>query len=1110
MFLNIDPRKFICYGLLFAFFVNILGPAPARADDFHLPSPGTLVVLSPEFNPPILKGLKVHPDNPFRFDFILDQGDNSTSLLQRGGQGELKQQAAKLIKYFLASLTIPEKDLWVNLSPYEKNRIVPESFGLTEMGRDLLAEDYMLKQITASLIYPEGETGRKFWKRIYAEAAKKFGTTNIPVNTFNKVWIVPEKAVVYENAKAGTAYVVESKLKVMLEEDYLSLSRHQQNKSHSIASQVIRDIVIPELTKEVNEDKNFSQLRQVYNSLILATWYKKKIKDSILAQVYADKNKVAGIASLRGSVTTEGIYQRYLQAFKKGVYNYIKEDQDPLTQQTIPRKYFSGGEMLININEAMQVTRSAPNNFSHHGDLAVVASQINGISSAPRGLGLQDRAMTAEQLADGVIDYFLGLKRNEDIIMWKRIIKNDQGFPMAPEEFLTGNKIDEGKVNLFAQVLNQKWKQEGSFDGRRSFAEALGPIFELVPILYISRGGSTEELWLRHQLLDCFLRSDAFSLSERALGQSLVVLSHVTHLGFYGLHPETKEPVFIDNDLLISALEAYLSTLIQLSKEELAQVLPGRDGKFNPLNITLEDFLLWVLILGIDPSIHALSGQPTADEIAERTYTTEQVLEHLYGTTDLKQVMVKAMQKAFTNKLLADHANKDKVAELLRRALSIPEDEFERKGFKSPYRYGVQKISLKFFFLADAFPSTSAWSEYPLKDHMLMFPFVRPLLPSYVLDKAAGYGDVRDVLEPSQDKERNLSLKLYPNGLKRQLYIDIFTSPELAGIIPERVQGILRNSKEVNVFADRRLAFSPSDQHFLSKIHGMRVIGNNGEKYLFEFNAQATMEKLYVDSIQEDMFDIKHIDQTNGAAEPVGWLKISPLNREGYIGNDGRLHLAVEDVQLQGGHQQQGIYRAFLDMLDEKTELKGKNIINVPTLRYMLIAILEQGSSNMIFDPERIKEIQDIIKKVNVNDKYTRPELKFIYHFLYDYQIMAQKEGSILKGFDSIFKESPLGRVMERTGFHDQHLIFSPEDGILCLNSISVKEIQGSRAMMARGGIDFTAAKTPLQVQNSGGEIKFHLDPAQLAQLQNAPGFVPVIISIQPLTNIREFLGISP
>jgi len=81
----------------------------------------------------------------------------------------------------------------------------------------------MLKQITASLIYPKDQIGKEFWKRIYEEAEKKFGTTNIPVNTFNKVWIVPEKAVVYENEKAGTAYVVKAELKVMLEEDYLSL-----------------------------------------------------------------------------------------------------------------------------------------------------------------------------------------------------------------------------------------------------------------------------------------------------------------------------------------------------------------------------------------------------------------------------------------------------------------------------------------------------------------------------------------------------------------------------------------------------------------------------------------------------------------------------------------------------------------------------------------------------------------------------------------------------------------------------------------------------------------------------------------------------------------------
>src|ERR1700678_120260 len=227
--MDINLRKVFIIGVLLAFLANSFGPVPmARADEFRLPAPGVMVNLSPEFNPPILKGIRVHPDNPFKFDFILDKGDSQLS------NDALKDESSKLIKYFLASLTIPEKDLWVNLSPYEKDRIIPQSFGLTEMGRDLLAEDYMLKQITASLIYPEDKIGKKFWKRIYEESQKKFSTTNIPVNTFNKVWIIPEKAVVYENAKAGTAYVVESKLKVMLEQDYLALTKHEGIQSEQV------------------------------------------------------------------------------------------------------------------------------------------------------------------------------------------------------------------------------------------------------------------------------------------------------------------------------------------------------------------------------------------------------------------------------------------------------------------------------------------------------------------------------------------------------------------------------------------------------------------------------------------------------------------------------------------------------------------------------------------------------------------------------------------------------------------------------------------------------------------------------------------------------------
>jgi hypothetical protein len=35
------------------------------------------------------------------------------------------------------------------------------------------------------------------------------------------------------------------------------------------------------------------------------------------------------------------------------------------------------------------------------------------------------------------------------------------------------------------------------------------------------------------------------------------------------------------------------------------------------------------------------------------------------------------------------------------------------------------------------------------------------------------------------------------------------------------------------------------------------------------------------------------------------------------------------------------------------------------------------------------------------------------------------------------------------------------------------------------------------------------MDPTMLVKLQNAPGFVPVIINIRPLKNIQEFLGLN-
>ncbi|NTV29483.1 MAG: hypothetical protein HGA80_05325 [Candidatus Omnitrophica bacterium] len=379
---------FLCTGVVSGFTQGVTG----------LPNPGVMVPLSQQFQPPVLKGVKVYADNPFRFDFILDKG------VTRNASRSTQEDSLRLIKYFLAALTVPDQDLWVNLSPYEKDRIVPEAFGRTEMGRDLLAQDYILKQITATVIYPEGEVGKQFWSRIYTEAAKRFGTTDIPVDTFNKVWIVPEKAVVYENAKAGAVCIVESRLKVMLESDYLAESKTSavsgqqaseakvsvdQKGSSELSKQLLREIVIPILEKEVNEGANFAPLRQLYHSLILAAWYKRKIKASILGQAYVDHKKTAGI-DIVDQNEKERIWQKYVEAFRKGAYNLVKEEVDPATREAIPRKYFSGGAFLAPTGELLvsrnALTESLPPDLKQEfagTDLLTVDLAMNSVPAKP-------------------------------------------------------------------------------------------------------------------------------------------------------------------------------------------------------------------------------------------------------------------------------------------------------------------------------------------------------------------------------------------------------------------------------------------------------------------------------------------------------------------------------------------------------------------------------------------------------------------------------------------------------------------------------------------------------------------------------------------------------
>lgn len=359
-------KKVCSIALIIAFVVNLVLPQAYAQNIFpavNLPVPGTAVMPTPGFSPMLIKGVNIHPEDALVFDFLIDKGDAKL-------EGDaFKDESQRLIKYFLAALAVPENQMWVNLSPYEKDRIVPDVFGATEMGRDLLAQDYLLKQLTSSLTNPEGDLGDEFWTRVRSKAKKQFGTEDVPMNTFNKIWIVPERAQIYEHEKG--AYVTNAYLKVMLEEDYLALEVNKNSMEHGLGnvkkedlkvmsgvqSEVIREILIPEIEREVNEGATFANLRQIYYAVILASWYKEALKESLLGQAFADKGKTEGLLSEDKQVN-QRIYEQYVEAFKKGAYDLVKDDYDPDTQTVVSRKYFSGGATLNPEESGVMVTTS--------------------------------------------------------------------------------------------------------------------------------------------------------------------------------------------------------------------------------------------------------------------------------------------------------------------------------------------------------------------------------------------------------------------------------------------------------------------------------------------------------------------------------------------------------------------------------------------------------------------------------------------------------------------------------------------------------------------------------------------------------------------------------
>jgi len=981
--------------VLIAFLVNTFGSVPtARADpafggagDFRLPAPGVMVPLSPVFAPPILKGIKVHPDNPFRFDFILDRGDSELN------KDQIKDESNKLIKYFLASLTIPEKDLWVNLSPYEKDRIVPQSFGLTEMGRDLLAEDYMLKQITASLIYPEGKTGKKFWKRIYEEAAKRFGTVNIPVNTFNKVWIVPQKAVIYENAKAGTAYVLEAKLKVMLEEDYLSSKKHGfvHNGNSSIGANIVREIVIPELTKEINQGKNFVELRQVYNSIILAAWYKKKIKDSLLAQVYEDKRKVKGVESATYDI--EAIYQRYLKAFKKGVFNFIKEEPDPTTQETIPRKYFSGGATFFQVIDMAQIV-----------DQSTAGDKILGEINDETATGLEQVKVSLSNQAIASDDEEVRSVKE----LWNEMSNDIILYHGTSQFFLPDIK---------AEVEDQDIKP---FDIKD---------VQIYQELYSKYYPSRAPLFNDHDSEAISATSDfssAQKYAKRASERIANLLQVMTEmLNDRNVEIETEDRTVLENihEKYIHKTQNHSPVVLGIKGSALKEAIDM------PWWSSQEAFVKrYFELKNENPLVHDAETYKKKLLGELKRVTLRKISKESMGPTEFDVLggRIIGYGHDLGNRILA-------MTSALKLVLKILEssNNHELIEYDAYYSY-LKELNENVIDAQSFFTENNNFIGKMVKEHESI-SLIQEFFNNFKRKTEIRYRHILDNFRLRQDK---VDMFYKQNELNPKFY-DMFKKNL------NRIDEVFKND-----YVDFELQTMVNDVwHSFPRVKGITLEGNVLEQKTNIFSDKNKVGDI-LSNLINNAFDAFIMKGTSHSTIKIDAFTDSKNVTIEVTSNGGAMPKKIWD-QILAGKKGEGVTTKKKKGNPFDGEVLGDQGIGLHIDGEKILGGQGIGLHNCL---DNIRTLGGTIAMKSNNEDHTTTFIVTL----------------------------PLG-----TGENKDNAQLSHE----------------------YGGIDFTANKTPLEIQHSGEGIKFHINPAMLAQLQNAPGFVPVIISIQPMINLRQFLG---
>ncbi len=337
---------------------------------------------------------------------------------------------------FLIGLTIPNYKFWVNLNPWESDRIIEKDLKETDVGKIMLDADFNMKKDFSNYENPcESKTGEDYQELLgkkqedlVNDCMKKYpgqikDNKNVSFSAATRHWIVPDKIYAYGNE--NEIYIVNATMNIKSEPVYNHSSFKIANQNDSSISkkcleclnesvkeygryalELEETMVLPLVVQKVNSDNNYTDLRQVYVSLALAQWYKKHSDNKKIFSGFIDSGNLTGLES-QTSWSAVSIWEKYVKSYSEGEYHCWKNKTYRTDRGTLyESNLYSGGgvdfediekhivvvdgltpKMKEIASEAVRAPFAKDENDYYFGDIWVIHPEYSKIAEeSPNGL----------------------------------------------------------------------------------------------------------------------------------------------------------------------------------------------------------------------------------------------------------------------------------------------------------------------------------------------------------------------------------------------------------------------------------------------------------------------------------------------------------------------------------------------------------------------------------------------------------------------------------------------------------------------------------------------------------------------------------------------------